>query len=283
MTKKIQPHQKKFQRRLVFFYKRWKIDLGEKERWLNFKERNLNAFVNSLGDFFEQANSKIENEFLEIVGNHRLMGPFEDIRINGLKDSPVYQYLQNADQINFLLGLQTIFWMENIHAQAKEDFFMQINDVIAITGVPLFIKQTTSEYIFYPQGARLLDEKLVDDNLDWLSSYPKSDGAFKKALSKIGKSEEERDIVDNLRLSLELLFKDILKNKKTLENQKEEIGKYFQQKHTSKEISNLFWAVLDYYSKYQNNKAKHDNNVPSNEVEFMLYLTGTLMRFLLTR
>jgi len=68
-----------------------------------------------------------------------------------------------------------------------------------------------------------------------------------------------------------------------LENQKNEIGLYLKSKNVSVELSNLIWIVMDYHSKYQNNKAKYENIVPADEVEFILYLTGTLMRFLLTK
>lgn len=60
------------------------------------------------------------------------------------------------------------------------------------------------------------------------------------------------------------------------------IGNYLKSRNISPEISNLLERVLDYYAKYQNNKAKHDCAVLFSEVEFILYLTGTVMRFLLT-
>ncbi len=78
-------------------------------------------------------------------------------------------------------------------------------------------------------------------------------------------------------------FLAVLKNTKSLENQKEFIGKYLKTRNTSAEISNLFWTVLDYYSKYQNDKIKHADNAKVDEVEFLLYLTGTVMRFMLTK
>ena len=137
--------------------------------------------------------------------------------------------------------------------------------------------------MFYPEGAELLDAKLVNDNLDWLTDFPNVYSPFKDALQHIGMKGKERFVVDNLRLSLELLLKEKLKNSKSIEKQKDEIGKYLKEKNTSSEISNLFWQALDYYSKYQNNNAKHNDTVNPDEVEFILYLTGTLMRFILTQ
>lgn len=145
------------------------------------------------------------------------------------------------------------------------------------------LSETDTEILFYPAGAKLLDEKLVNDNLDWLQRYPKSYEPFKIAVTELGVKGKERHVLDNLRLSLELLLKELLNNGKSLENQKNEVGQYLKAKKTSPEITNLFWVVSDYYSKYQNENAKHSTEAPSDEVEFILYLTGTLMRFLLTK
>jgi len=283
VAKKTQLFSKDSQMRLARFYKRWNIDL--KDRWLRFNEQALNSFVTCVGRIFEGVNSEAENEFFEIIGSHRPPDILFDfcVRMNGLGNSPVYQYFQKADQIKFLLGLQGVLWMKTIHEDTKEIFFTQLKEAAVITGVPLRLKQTASELILYPEGAKLLDKKLVDDNLEWLSSYPKSHAAFKNALLKIGKEGEERNVVDNLRLSLELLVNGILGNTKSLENRRDQIGGYLKEKNTSTEIANLFNTVLNYYLKYQNDNAKHENKVSSNEVEFILYLTGTFMRFLLTR
>jgi len=201
-----------------------------------------------------------------------------------LERNPVCDYFFKLNSIKeILLSLQVIFWMKTITIATKKRFLKNIQDAIIITGIPLVIKETNTDILLFPAGAKLLDRKLIDDNLGWLSQYPKSYELFKNALLKLGKKETEREIVDNLRLSLELLIKDILHNRKSLENQKNEIGNYFKAKNVSVELSNLFWTVLDYYSKYQNNHAKHGSIVPTDEVEFILYLTGVLMRFLLTK
>lgn len=46
----------------------------------------------------------------------------------------------------------------------------------------------------------------------------------------------------------------------------------------------MYWKLINYYTKYQNNYAKHNDKVKvdSSEIEFILYLTGTFIRFLLT-
>lgn len=223
--------------------------------------------------------------FFELIGIHNRPANTFDFNVleNGLSKSPTYNYLFDANDIKgFMMGIQAVFWLKELTKVQKGDFLIGIQEAVSITGVPLGIKQTDSEIIFYPEGAKLLDKKLINDNLDWLSAHPKSYETFKMSLMEIGIQGKERNVVDHLRLSLELLLKDIFNNGKSLENQKTDIGNYLKSRNISPEISNLLERVLDYYAKYQNNKAKHDCAVLFSEVEFILYLTGTVMRFLLT-
>lgn len=266
------------------FHRRWNIDLNEKERWDSFRSRILNAYM-PIGRIIN-THSQHEQEFLEIIGIHKNPGSNWDLlsTIGGIEHSPTYNYFSSTTNIKkFILGIEVIFRMSSLTKTHKDGFLSNIENVIKITGVPLEVKRTSADVIFYPAGAKLLDEKLVNDNLDWLSAHPKSYDCFKKALSEIGIVGKEREVVDNLRLSLELLMKDVLGNRKSLENQKTDIGKFLKSKGVSSEISKMFWQLLDYYSKYQNDKAKHNIAVPSEEVEFILYLTGTIIRFLSTR
>lgn len=269
------------------FYKRWSIDISDEERWVNFKNRVLNSYASTVGPEI-LCNAKCEREFFKIIGVHLKTdkGIHEiDIPFNRkLIDSPTYKFLlEEKDFKKFILGLEVIFQMESIESDYKYNFQEDINDAIVTSLVPIVLKEVGEDILFYPSGAKLLDEKLVNDNLDWLVDYPQSYSTFKNALVEYGIKGKERQVIDNMRLSLELLLKEILKNNKSIENQKNEVGKYLKERKVSTEISNLFWTVSDYYSKYQNDKVKHSDNIPENEVEFLIYLTGSLIRFLLIK
>lgn len=271
--------------RIENFYKRWNIELSDKDRWTNFRNRILNAYSSEIA-FEIMTSTKSEIEFFKLLGLHTntLNNPFDISISSKLIESPTYLYFYKENDIKkFILGLEVIFWMTSIDWKYKLEFLESIQDAIIETGVPLIVKDTDDCVLFFPAGAKLLDQALVNDNLDWLADFPDSYDTFKIALTEIGTKGKERHVVDNLRLSLELLLKAVLKNTKSLENQKEFIGKYLKTRNTSSEISNLFWTVLDYYSKYQNDKIKHTDNAKADEVEFLLYLTGTIMRFLLTK
>lgn len=270
--------------KLKGFYKRWKIDISEDEKWQEFKNRVLNAYEKHLGYEF-LSKTEIEDEFYEIIGIHRTKTSsymsFDNMFDKTIGDSSTYQFLKHQDNLKkILLGIEAISWMKKVPIAKKKKFISDIADSIQISSVPLQIKINKDEIIFYPLGAKLLDKKLVDDNLDWLQEYPKSYELFKKSLHEIDVIGKERNVVDNLRLSLELLLKEKFNNQRSLENQKASLGNYLKENNVSNEVSNLFITVTDYYNKFQNNNAKHSDNVNRNEIEFILYLTGVIMRFL---
>ncbi len=76
--------------------------------------------------------------------------------------------------------------------------------------------------LFYPRGARLLDEAAIDDTLAWLDRYPTVADHFAKALKYYYEKDVEhyRNLLDELRVALEQLVQKLLGNKKTLENNK---------------------------------------------------------------
>lgn len=47
------------------------------------------------------------------------------------------------------------------------------------------------------------------------------------------------------------------------------------------EVINMFNKLLDYYGKYQNNYVKHNNSIKPDEIDFIIDLTSTFMKFLI--
>ena len=51
----------------------------------------------------------------------------------------------------------------------------------------------------------------------------------------------------------------------------------------SVEIRNMFTTLVDLFAKYNNEHIKHDDDseiIIESEVEFLIYLTGTFIRFM---
>lgn len=89
-----------------------------------------------------------------------------------------------------------------------------------------------------------------------------------------------RNLLDDLRLSLETLVKGILKNGRSLENQKAELGDFLKQRETSQELRQMFVTLLSYYCTYQNSYVKHNDNVNEEEIEIMFEMTSCFLKHL---
>lgn len=127
-----------------------------------------------------------------------------------------------------------------------------------------------------------LEQDLVSETFYWINNFPKVKDRFARAVDLYNEKSDFIDCVNNLRLTLEILIKNILKNNKSLENQLGEIGKYQETLGIGVEIRNTFNKVLDYYNKYQNNRVKHDTEINNeHEVEFIFGLTMIFIRMLI--
>lgn len=122
---------------------------------------------------------------------------------------------------------------------------------------------------------------LIKKNLIDLNKYSEAGRMYQSAMDKLNEGNFQRNLIDDLRLALELLLKAILKNEKSIENQISEIGAHLKGKDVSVEIRNMFLKLLEYYSKYQNEYVKHDDAVKENEIDFVINVTSSFIRLLI--
>lgn len=125
-----------------------------------------------------------------------------------------------------------------------------------------------------------INEALLEETKHWLSDFPESLKLYEEALHKYENKIFERNLLDDLRLSLEKLLKKILSNQKSLENQIDEIGTFLKNRKVSKELINMFVKQLDYYTKYHNTYVKHNDSVIDSEIEIIFEFTCSFMKFL---
>lgn len=129
-------------------------------------------------------------------------------------------------------------------------------------------------------SSNALNITLVEEAKSWLSDYPSCLKLYEAALTKFNNNVFQRNLLDDLRLSLELLLRSIFDNSKPFEKQIPEIGGFINSKGGSKEFTNMFRTLMDYYSKYQNSFVKHDDAVIEEEVEFIFEMTSSFMKHL---
>lgn len=199
-------------------------------------------------------------------------------------NSMIYIVLNNFSNNEFFIQFMEVLELI-INAYSKdydEKIIKLFNDIALISNKPVRLIYDNG-YKFYPSGVELFDKKLIDDVLEFLKDYPQSHKEFTEALTIfIKENGSYRDVIDKTRLALEIFVKQYLDNNKSLENQQNNLGQYLQSNNIHKEIMNLFNKLLDTYSKLNNEEAKHDSGeFKKCEVEFLFYLVGNFMKFLI--
>lgn len=125
-----------------------------------------------------------------------------------------------------------------------------------------------------------LDTKLVEQTKHWLDAYPSALSQFNSAIDKYHNTIFQRNLLDDLRLALEELLKQIFDNDRSLENQIQQIGTLAREHGGSREFVNMFVRLVDYYCKYQNTYVKHSDSVNEEEIDFIFEISSSFMKHL---
>lgn len=195
--------------------------------------------------------------------------------INKLKMDDIQDYRQ------LLLFLQLSLNYDYKGYILNETIALRFAEAMKICNINAKILNDNGSYEIYPSDIDFLDEPLITDVLNWLNDFSNVKSIFSKVLKTERINNNYRNIVDDLRLSLELFLKKILNNNKSLENQKSYIGEYFKNNDVSTEISNMYVVLMDYYAKYNDNHAKHNDSVIEIEIDYLIYLTSSFIRFIM--
>lgn len=140
-------------------------------------------------------------------------------------------------------------------------------------------------YKDFPQYVdKIEDEELNSEIIETrclLDGFPNAKSVYEDACSQFSVGIYERNLIDNLRLTIELICKQLLSNSKTLENNIDNICSLLKEKACSQEFINMFRKLIDYYSKYNNDNVKHNENIKSNEIDFIFGLTNLFIKLLI--
>lgn len=166
----------------------------------------------------------------------------------------------------------------------KENFKNVICNLLAESHIPYDLIENNGNYFLFPKGVKEFDDALVSDTLLWLKDYPLTQKAWIKALKHYSEATEENasEVADNFRKALERFFQEFFKTEKSLENLKSEYGTFLSSKGVPAEIKNNFEKLLEAYTKYNNNYAKHHDKVSKSVLEYIMYQTGSLIRLIIT-
>lgn len=280
------------------FYRRWNIPLDREKEFEKFKNRLLTAIDISVGQYILLRLS-ISKKFALQIGHrqpvrsvtgmklvHQQLAGTKDFFGKSFVETDVYRGIESApDEQALIFSLQCLFWLLEESKCARLDKLVQAvreaTDASPLANIK--VAKRGHRVTLYPGGARLLDKTIVNDTLSWLSNHPAAAKHFENALEICLKKDAARyrNLLDELRSALEKLVRSILRNRKSLENQKKVLLQWMDKHGAHVQVRNLYSSLLSYFTQYQNDAVKHGEGWAVSEVEYMIYLTGSFMRFLL--
>lgn len=131
----------------------------------------------------------------------------------------------------------------------------------------------------FPNEANLQDTKTIEKIKEKFSEYEGVPEAWSKAQRNLA-MKHFRESVDNGRLAMELFFKAIFQNNKSLENQKPNIGSFLSEQ--PKEFRELIMSQISSYERLQNQQFKHNlpDNLREDEIRYILNTTYLIMDYM---
>jgi len=277
------------------FDKQWGLESDESLEFNKFRNRVLKVVDESVGVYI-LSRPEITGEFAFLLGVEypTTSGIGVDADLDSLllgvkfKDNIVYKQIAQASSSSRLAkAIQNLFWaLEKYNCPQIEQLVEGLREAIELSPtVHLRIARRGKTVTLYQGEVKLLDEKVIDETLAWLEAYPNVAKHLEEAL-RIYQSKDVkkyRNLLDNLRVAIEQLLREILGNKKSLENQKETLLRWLKEHNIHEQVIAMHNSLLfGHFVQYQNDAVKHGEKWDRAEVEFMIYLTGTFTRFLLS-
>ena len=199
-----------------------------------------------------------------------------------------HEVKQNIIRHKDILGLisYTIAFSNAAKKARKEQF-----GEIVLKRLEAFLDEIKIEYeiikdcdgcFIFPKGAKELDEANVNIPFEWLLEYPSARKAMENALRAYSNKELPSQVADLFRKALETFIQEFFGRAASLEKLKPVVGKYLKDNGVPKELSSNFEAVLQMYTNYMNNYAKHGDKTERKYLEFIMYQTGNIIRFVIS-
>jgi len=270
--------------RIQHFSSRFNIEMPQSNK-KQFQYRCISAISDYVGDSSSNINYASSKVFfllgLPYTGTSHY--GFSGSALEKILSHEKYSPSDDTSLYQWLMILECLLNTDWQNDYGKYSFVSKIAEALKLSGVNAVLCDTSDGYLFYPSNAELLDQKVVIDVLNWLSAYPLAKEQYNQALRMFLKGDRSRHTIDSTRLSFELFLKQYFDNNASIENQVKTIGQYLKINNVSVEIRNMFTKLIDYFTAYNNQHIKHNDDseiIAESEMEFLIYLTGSFIRFM---
>jgi hypothetical protein len=145
-------------------------------------------------------------------------------------------------------------------------------------GVGIQMTKAKRGWLSYPEGEKMLDEKVVVATLSFLRGKPQDE--YEKAL-KHYTEKNWSESAERTRRTLEEFLRELLKNSRGLEQNIKPVGNWLKEKtdtpdHLRATVLNML-LTLD---KNYNESSKHHSKTDSVESEYLIYQSAIILRLL---
>lgn len=188
---------------------------------------------------------------------------------------PSPRKLTGDDFVSTLRMLVVVYKI--INSSLRGQFNAIIELALGASSVDVGVRWTDG--MFYPSGAKELDEKLVSDNLQWLSKFPDTKNFFSTSLKHFGNSIEDpsarKDAITNAYTAIEDITRKVLGNKQNFEKNSNSLVAWLGLTDEYKNIVHYYKQIAhEYGSRHAGSEITHA------EAEAFIYLTGILLRLI---
>lgn len=147
----------------------------------------------------------------------------------------------------------------------------------ALSNATVDLGVTWNDGMFYPSGAKELDERLVDETFKWLTDFPNEKANYLKAVTGYA-DKQFGEVITNCYVAVEGLARNILGNSRTLDDNREGL---MEELELSQEWKALLSNFIRYANEFQRHASENRHNLNPIEVEGFLYMTGVLLRMMI--
>jgi hypothetical protein len=235
--------------------------------------------------FFEEVYPRLAAEFAFLTGESKIYSS----GVMGIQKLPLRDFFRRDKEGFYTNILNLTLLLEASKTMLSADWndlyeFILVEAKRAIETTPIDIGYSFSGDRIIKKGAKELDEKLILENLMWLSKYPASKEFFENSLEYYLRKNYP-DAITNAYSSLEGLVKTFLNKDKRLDTddiRKELINKLG--------LEGDWGQLLHFYCKLAHEFSSRHGKKETGEklplaielVEFYIYITGTFIRLILT-
>lgn len=193
--------------------------------------------------------------------------------------------LDNSEQqlqiIRQLIETSPAVYRCNITRNKQTDLTIYIKDLYTIDEASDEVKRLLDAH--FEKGILCSDTlNKTKEVAKELSSHTQPFEFYKKAIDGFQKQQDYRHAMDDLRLSLELLLKEVLLNDKSLEKQDKFLSAYLGRGRISTEIIAGITDEMKALGRYFNEHEKHKDDIKIDDIDCVVHWVSNIIHVVMS-